>query len=230
MQGDFYTVGKYREKGVQAFDMQKAIDENPTYVLFNGAETALTGPNALKAKTGQRIRMFVGNGGPNLVSSFHVIGEIFDKVQYEGGTHFQENVQTTLIPAGGAATVEFHTEVPGNYILVDHSIFRAFNKGALAILEVSGERAPDIYSGKQVDETYLGDKVASLAPVAAAAAAKRSRHAHQGAADQGRRGAVQGHLLHLSPGHRQGIAECVPAARQVRLSTGRIRSARSASW
>jgi nitrite reductase (NO-forming) len=168
MQGDFYTVGKYREKGVQAFDMQKAIDENPTYVLFNGAETALTGPNALKAKTGQSVRMYVGNGGPNLVSSFHVIGEIFDKVQYEGGTHFQENVQTTLIPAGGAATVEFHTEVPGNYILVDHSIFRAFNKGALAIMEVSGEARPEIYSGKQVDESYLGDKVASLAPVAAA--------------------------------------------------------------
>jgi nitrite reductase (NO-forming) len=171
MQGDFYTVGKYREKGVQAFDMQKAIDEKPTYVLFNGAESSLTGPNALKAKTGERVRMFVGNGGPNLVSSFHVIGEIFDKVQYEGGTHFQENVQTTLIPAGGAATVEFHTEVPGNYILVDHSIFRAFNKGALAMMSVEGEARPDIYSGKQVDETYLGDKVGSMAPVAAAAQA-----------------------------------------------------------
>src|SRR5678815_32929 len=78
MQGDFYTVGKYREKGAQSFDMQKAIDENPTYVLFNGAEGALTGPNTLKAKTGERIRLFVGNGGPNLISSFHVIGEIFD--------------------------------------------------------------------------------------------------------------------------------------------------------
>jgi nitrite reductase (NO-forming) len=77
-------------------------------------------------------------------------------------------VQTTLIPAGGAATVEFHTEVPGNYVLVDHSIFRAFNKGALAILEVTGEPKLDIYSGKQVDEMYLGDKVASMAPVAAA--------------------------------------------------------------
>jgi len=118
--------------------------------------------------------MFVGNGGPNLVSSFHVIGEIFDKVQYEGGTHFQENVQTTLIPAGGAVMVEFHTEVPGNYILVDHSIFRAFNKGALAILEVSGEQRADIYSGKQADESYLSDKVGSLAPVAAAAAAKEA--------------------------------------------------------
>jgi nitrite reductase (NO-forming) len=168
MQGDFYTVGKYREKGVQPFDMQKAIDENPTYVLFNGSESALTGPNALKADTNQKVRMFVGNGGPNLVSSFHVIGEIFDKVQYEGGTRFQENVQTTLIPAGGAATVEFHTEVPGKYVLVDHSIFRAFNKGALALLEVSGEENKTIYSGKQVDEVYLGDKVADAAPVAAA--------------------------------------------------------------
>jgi nitrite reductase (NO-forming) len=174
MQGDFYTVGKYREKGHQAFDMQKAIDENATYVLFNGAESALTGPSALKAKTGQRIRMFVGNGGPNLVSSFHLIGEIFDKVQYEGGTHFQENVQTTLIPAGGAATVEFHTEVPGNYVLVDHSIFRAFNKGAVAILEVSGEPRADIYSGKQGDEVYLSDKLADPKAVVAAVEASAS--------------------------------------------------------
>jgi nitrite reductase (NO-forming) len=174
MQGDFYTVGKYREKGHQAFDMQKAIDENATYVLFNGAESALTGPRALKAKTGQHIRMFVGNGGPNLISSFHLIGEIFDKVQYEGGTHFQENVQTTLIPAGGAVTVEFNTEVPGNYVLVDHSIFRAFNKGAVAILEVSGEQRPEIYSGKQDDEVYLSDKLSNPEAVETAALASAS--------------------------------------------------------
>ncbi|MBV6417221.1 MAG: hypothetical protein CMLOHMNK_01860 [Steroidobacteraceae bacterium] len=172
MQGDFYTVGKYREKGHQPFDMQKAIDEKPTYVLFNGAETSMTGPNALKVGTDKKVRMYVGNGGPNLVSSFHLIGEIFDKVQYEGGTHFQENVQTTLIPAGGAVTVEYHTEVPGSYVMVDHSIFRAFNKGALAILQVEGAEKPQIYSGKQVDEMYIGDKVASLAPVAEAATAR----------------------------------------------------------
>ena len=128
MQGDFYTAGKYREKGVQAFDMQKAIDERPTYVLFNGSESALTGDNALKAKVGEKVRLFIGNGGPNLVSSFHVIGEIFDKVWFEGGTKFQENVQTTLIPAGGAAIAEFKTEVPGTYVIVDHSIFRALTK------------------------------------------------------------------------------------------------------
>jgi nitrite reductase (NO-forming) len=172
MQGDFYTVGKYREKGLQAFDMQRAIDEHPTYVVFNGAESSLTGPKALKAKVGETVRLFVGNGGPNLVSSFHVIGEIFDRVQQEGGTHPQENVQTTLIPAGGAAIVEFHLEVPGTYILVDHSIFRAFNKGALAMLQVEGPENKAIYSGKEVDEAYLGGAVGSMQPVVTAAQAQ----------------------------------------------------------
>lgn len=168
MQGDFYTVGKYREKGLQAFDMQKAIDEHPTYVLFNGSEGALIGDNALKANTGETVRLYVGNGGPNLVSSFHVIGEIFDKVWYEGGTHFQENVQTTLIPAGGAMMADFHLEVPGSYVIVDHALFRAFNKGALAILKVDGAEDKTVYSGKEVDSVYLGDKAVSLAPVTTA--------------------------------------------------------------
>src|SRR5688572_9839578 len=117
MQGDFYTTGKYREKGHQPFDMEKAIIEQPTYVLFNGNEGALTGDKALKANVGETVRLYVGNGGPNLVSSFHVIGEIFDKVWFEGGTRYQENVQTTLVPAGGAMIADFHLEVPGSYVL-----------------------------------------------------------------------------------------------------------------
>jgi nitrite reductase (NO-forming) len=171
MQGDFYTVGKYREKGSQAFDMQKAIEENATYVLFNGSEGAISGDNSLKAKVGETIRLYVGNGGPNLVSSFHLIGEIFDKVQYEGGTHFQENVQTTLIPAGGAMIADFHTEVPGTYVLVDHSIFRAFNKGALGMLNIEGPEDKAVYSGKSGDNVYLGDASVSSKPIAVAAAA-----------------------------------------------------------
>jgi nitrite reductase (NO-forming) len=175
MQGDFYTTGKYREKGHQPFDMEKAIDEKPTYVVFNGAEGALTGDKALAAKTNQTVRMFVGNGGPNLVSSFHVIGEIFDTVRQEGGTVEQHNVQTTLVPAGGAAMVEFHTEVPGSYVLVDHSIFRAFNKGALAILKVDGPEDKLVYSGKEVDSVYLGDRSGpNLAAVTQATAAAKA--------------------------------------------------------
>lgn len=159
MQGDFYTVGKYREKGLQPFDMQKAIEENATYVVFNGSEGSMVGDEALEAKVGETVRLYVGNGGPNLVSSFHVIGEIFDKVYPEGGTRFQENVQTTLIPSGGAAIVEYRVEAPGTYVLVDHSIFRAFNKGALGMMKVEGDDALDVYSGKEVDSVYLADKV-----------------------------------------------------------------------
>lgn len=166
MQGDFYTVGKYREKGHQEFDMQKAIDENATYVLLNGSEGALVGDNALSANTGETIRLFIGNGGPNLISSFHVIGEIFDKVYTEGGSHFQENVQTTLVPAGGAAIVEFRVEVPGTLLMVDHAIFRAFNKGALGMIKVDGPENPAIYTGREVDSVYLGDKVNDLSIVA----------------------------------------------------------------
>lgn len=155
MQGDFYTKGNYGEAGLQPFDMEKAVAENADYVVFNGSVGALTGDNALKANVGETVRLFVGNGGPNLVSSFHVIGEIFDKVHIEGGTAVNENVQTTLVPAGGAAITEFKVEVPGDNILVDHSIFRAFNKGALGILNVSGEEVPEIYTGKVEDRIYL---------------------------------------------------------------------------
>jgi nitrite reductase (NO-forming) len=137
--------------------MAKAIDERPPYVVFNGAVGSLVGDNALTASVGDTVRLYVGNGGPNLVSSFHVIGEIFDTVYQEGGTvPTQHNVQTTLIPSGGAAMVEFKTEIPGTYVLVDHSIFRAFNKGALGMLKVSGPENRLIYSGKEIDAVYLG--------------------------------------------------------------------------
>lgn len=156
LQSEFYTKGPYGQKGHQPFSMEKAIKEQPDYVVFNGSVGALTGENVLKAEVGNKVRMFVGNGGPNLVSSFHVIGEIFDTVYTEGGSvPNQKNVQTTLIPAGGSAIVEFKIDIPANYILVDHSIFRAFNKGALGILAVKGEKNESIYTGKTVDAIYL---------------------------------------------------------------------------
>jgi nitrite reductase (NO-forming) len=154
MQGDFYTEGSYGESGLQAFDMNKAIKEQPDYVIFNGRVGSLTGENTLKSTAGETVRLFVGNGGPNLVSSFHVIGEVFDNVYMEGGSLKNHDVQTTLVPAGGSAITEFKVEVPGNFILVDHSIFRAFNKGALGILAVEGEENELIYSGKSEPGIY----------------------------------------------------------------------------
>lgn len=155
MQGDFYTKGKYGEAGLQPFDMEKAINELADYVVFNGSVGAISGEKALVANVGETIRLYVGNGGPNLVSSFHVIGEIFDRVNVEGGTVVNENVQTTLVPAGGSSIVEFTVDVPGTLLVVDHSIFRAFNKGALGMINVEGPASPSIYSGKQFDSVYL---------------------------------------------------------------------------
>ena len=185
MQGDFYTRGANGEGGLQPFSMQKALDEHPDYVVFNGSVGALTGDKALQAKVGEKIRLFVGNGGPNLVSSFHVIGEIFDSVFVEGGETANHNVQTTLIPSGGAAITEFKVEVPGTFILVDHSIFRAFNKGALAMLKVAGEENKSFYSGKQDDKVYAaeGGAVQELPnrPVAQASAQSKAERMSRGA-------------------------------------------------
>ena len=162
MQGDFYTQGAFGEEGLQAFDQTKAVNEQPSYVVFNGAVGSLVGDKALKAKVGETVRLYVGNGGPNLTSSFHVIGEIFDQVYQEGGMiPTQKHVQTTLVPAGGSAIVEFKTDVPGTYILVDHALFRAFNKGALGMLKVEGPENLIAYSGKEVDEVYLGSAMLS---------------------------------------------------------------------
>jgi len=168
MQGDFYTVGAHGEQGLQAFDEEKAVAEKPSYIVFNGMEGALLGDHALMARVGETVRLFVGNGGPNLTSSFHVIGEIFDRVYSEGGSRIQENVQTTVIPPGGATIVEFKVDVPGTYVLVDHALFRAFNKGALGQLKVVGPDAPEIYSGPQqprsvsaLERDWFGSPLAS---------------------------------------------------------------------
>jgi len=144
MQGDFYLQGARGEKGERAFSMEKLLDERPDYVVFNGSNGALVGDGALRARVGETVRIFFGVGGPNLVSSFHVIGEIFDRVAREGASEWSTNIQTTLVPAGGATIVEFTLDVPGEYLLVDHSLGRVV-KGAVGILRVGGDDRPEIF-------------------------------------------------------------------------------------
>ncbi len=146
MQGEFYTKGARGEKGLQAYDSAKAYAERPEYVVFNGRVGALTDKGALRARVGETVRIFAGNAGPNLVWSFHIIGEIFDRVYPEGavGGTPEQNVQTTLVPAGGAAIVEFKVDVPGTYLLVDHSIYR-IDKGAVGMLKVDGTAPKGVF-------------------------------------------------------------------------------------
>ena len=161
MQSEFYTKGAFSEQGFQEFDMASALQEDPAYVVFNGRVGSMTGEKSLSAKPGETVRMYVGNGGPNLTSSFHVIGEIFDHVYGEGGTAAnQQNVQTTSVPPGGSAIVSFKIDIPGKYTLVDHAIFRALNKGAVGILNVEGEENKAIYSGQLSMTDYRPEQVA----------------------------------------------------------------------
>ena len=136
--------------GVLEYSHEEGLNEHPTFVVFNGKYGKHIGEGALRAKQDDRIRIFFGNAGPNLISSFHVIGEIFDNVYREADLVSPpgHSIQTTLVPAGGATVVEFSVEVPGTYTLVDHAIFRV-EKGAVAYLEVEGEPRHDIYTSDQ---------------------------------------------------------------------------------
>ena len=146
MQGDFYLQGQRGDTGLRAFDLNKMLDERPDYVLFNGAVGSLTGDNALHANVGDTIRIFFGDGGPNLTSSFHVIGAVFDRVFPEGSVTSppETNVQTTHVSTGGATVVEFTAKVPGTYSIVDHSLGR-MEKGAAGQIVVDGPANPEIF-------------------------------------------------------------------------------------
>jgi nitrite reductase (NO-forming) len=150
MQGDFYLQGQRGDTGLRAFDLNKMLDERADFVLFNGAVGALTGNNALHANVGEKIRIFFGDGGPNLTSSFHVIGAIFDRVYPEGSltSEPETNVQTTHVSTGGATMVEFTAKVPGTFSIVDHSLGR-MEKGAAGQLVVDGPANPQIFEPLQ---------------------------------------------------------------------------------
>ncbi len=147
VQGELYTEGKLGKKGLVPFDSEALLDGIPNYVVFNGK---LESTPRMEAKVGEKVRIYVGNGGVNLISSFHVIGEIFDTVYPEGniGGSVEKNVQTTAVLPGGSSIVEFALDVPGNYLLVDHALAR-MNKGAWGILKVTGPENPEVF--KSID-------------------------------------------------------------------------------
>ncbi len=146
MQGEIYTTAPFGQQGGQEFSVDKLLAEQPEYFVFNGAVGALTKQHVMHAKVGETVRLFMGVGGPNFTSSFHVIGEIFDRV-YEWGNLSSPpvvGVQTVSVPPGGAVVAEFALQVPGRYLLVDHALSR-LERGLLGFIMVDGEQQPDIY-------------------------------------------------------------------------------------
>jgi len=146
MQGDMYVDKEGN------FDQDKLMAEQPTHVVMNGSAGALAA-NPMKVKVGDEVRIFFGVGGPNLTSSFHAIGTIWDKVYPEGAISektVHQNVQTTLVPPGGATMVQFKARVPGKYILVDHALTRLM-KGGVAIIQADGAEVPELFRSGKVD-------------------------------------------------------------------------------
>jgi copper-containing nitrite reductase len=150
MQSEFYTAPPDPKTMVAAYSHEAGAREEPSYVVFNGGAMSLMGTAALVAKTDQTVRIFFGNAGPNKIASFHIVGTVMDRVYREGDlvSPPAHDLQTTLVPPGGAAVVDFTTSVPGTYTLVDHAIFRT-EKGAAGLLKVVGPFRPDIYAGDQ---------------------------------------------------------------------------------
>ncbi|TBR13838.1 MAG: nitrite reductase, copper-containing [Lysobacter sp.] len=147
MQGELYTAQKHGSKGMQEFSLDKLLDEKPEHMTFNGSMDALTKTFRMEANTGETVRIFFGVGGPNLTSSFHVIGEVFDRVFNLASLTSPPltNVQTTLVPPGGATMVEFKVEHPGRYLLVDHALSR-LEKGLVGFLYVNGEDKDRVFA------------------------------------------------------------------------------------
>lgn len=153
MQGELYTEEMFGTKGELTESYEKLLNEQPEYYVFNGAANALSKDNALRAKVGETIRIYFGVGGPNKTSSFHVIGEIFDKAYSLASLTSDPltNVQTVTVPPGGAAAVDLSVQVPGTYILVDHALSRAA-RGLVGQLVVEGDDNPEIFMPHQSTE------------------------------------------------------------------------------
>ncbi len=148
MQGEIYTEAAFGQHGSQEFSVEKLLNERPEYFVFNGSVGAISKLHPLHAKVGETVRLFFGVGGPNFTSSFHVIGEIFDKVYNLGGLTNPplEGIQTVTVAPGGAVITEFKLHVPGNYTIVDHALAR-MERGLAGLLIVEGTPNPDIYNG-----------------------------------------------------------------------------------
>ncbi len=144
MQGEWYTVGRFGNQGHQAFSTEKALAEMPEYYTFNGHVDALTKLYPLQANVGETVRIFFGSGGPNKGSNFHVIGEVFDKIYRGSPETYTANGEAWYVPPGSVSTFEMKLDVPGDYLLVDHALYRV-QKGAAGMLHVEGEPNPEIF-------------------------------------------------------------------------------------
>jgi len=140
MESELYLTWPIHTLGNQEFNGTALLNSDPTYVVFGGRYDAYTGAHQLNVSVNDTVRIFFGEAGPNDFSAFHMIGSMFDQTWLYGDLTDPplENLQTVPVPPGSTAMMEFQAMYPGNYPLVDHQIANAIDKGAFAILNVTG--------------------------------------------------------------------------------------------
>lgn len=148
-QNEMYVKEPAGETTPADFDYDRLLSENPNYVVLNGAFRGLTKQRygAMKAKKGETIRIYFVNGGPNLLSSFHPIGNVWSKFWMQGSLANEpfKLMQTVEVNPGSCAILEMKLPVAETIHLADHSITRTARKGLIADIEVSGSPTPDIF-------------------------------------------------------------------------------------
>jgi nitrite reductase (NO-forming) len=133
VQSDFYLAEG--ENGVMVPDYTKMLGHGSMdYVTFNGhANQYVEAPIMVKA--GEPIRIFLVNAGPNVYSTFHVVGAIFDRVCVNANPRNELfGLQSWTVGPGDGACFELTLDEPGIYPVVNHAFGHAAH-GAIALLQ-----------------------------------------------------------------------------------------------
>ncbi|HJR15857.1 MAG TPA: multicopper oxidase domain-containing protein [Gemmatimonadales bacterium] len=135
VQSEFYMTPKAAPDGTRSLQWDKLLSAAPDHVVFNGrADQYASHP--VDVQPMEPLRLYVVNAGPNRISSFHVVGGMFDRV-YEGSPSAGPTigVQTVNIPVGGGNIFELRLREPGDYPFVTHA-FADATKGGVGVLRV----------------------------------------------------------------------------------------------
>lgn len=130
-----------------SIDAEKALSDDADAVMFNGYVNQYI-DQPITVTTGDRVRFWVLDIGPNRPLSFHIIGGQFDTV-YKEGTYLLRNGRGPMDPpdytAGGSQALDLlpgqggfvEVEFPetGHYTMVNHVMADA-EQGASGIVEV----------------------------------------------------------------------------------------------
>jgi nitrite reductase (NO-forming) len=140
VQSEFYLGAPAGKDSVHPMSWPHVLNDSPDYVVFNGVESRYAN-HPIPVAAQQPIRLFLVNAGPNRISSFHVVGAIFDRVLADGFGPGFAGMQTWNVPVGGGAVFELSLAEPGLYPFVTHA-FADATKGGVGVFQAGAASTP----------------------------------------------------------------------------------------